>query len=169
MQTEAVFENIAERIQTEIGKAKHTLFIAVAWFTNKNIFNSILSRAKEGCDVTIIISDDSINANSGIDFSELEKHNSRFYKFGNGESELMHNKFCVIDNSIVINGSYNWSYKAENNSENIVINHDNSALAKQFIEEFRSLLKKINPSTDINIEPTMVGLVTLPRVSKNNE
>jgi len=39
MQTDAVFENIAERIQKEIGKAKKSVFIAVAWFTNKNLFN----------------------------------------------------------------------------------------------------------------------------------
>ena len=36
MQTEAVFENIAERIQQEISKAHKSLFIVVAWFTKKN-------------------------------------------------------------------------------------------------------------------------------------
>ena len=29
----------------------------------------------------------------------------------------MHNKFCIIDKSIVINGSYNWTRKAKNNFE----------------------------------------------------
>jgi hypothetical protein len=145
MQTDAVFENIAERIQSEISKAQHTLLIAVAWFTNKNIFNSILVKSKEGCNVSLIISDDAINANSHIDFSQLEKHNGRFYRFGNGDTELMHNKFCIIDNSTVITGSYNWSYKAENNFENVVINYDDRFLAEQFIREFHSLIRNINP------------------------
>lgn len=159
MQTDAVFENIAERIQNEIGKAQHTLLIAVAWFTNKNIFNSILLKAKEGCSVSLIISDDAINANSRIDFSQLEKHNGRFYKFGNGDTELMHNKFCVIDNSTVITGSYNWSYKAENNFENVVINYDDRFLAEQFIREFHSLIKTISPENHKEEKPFPVDVI----------
>jgi phosphatidylserine/phosphatidylglycerophosphate/cardiolipin synthase-like enzyme len=33
----------------------------------------------------------------------------------------MHNKFCVIDGQAVITGSFNWSYKARQNHENITI------------------------------------------------
>ena len=94
MQTEAVFENIADRIHQEIGKAQKSIFIAVAWFTNKNIFSEILSKAKSGCNVSLIISNDAINLNSQIDFSELDKYNSKCFKVGNGDTELMHNKFC---------------------------------------------------------------------------
>jgi phosphatidylserine/phosphatidylglycerophosphate/cardiolipin synthase-like enzyme len=61
MQTEAVFEEIANRIQQEISKAKKSIFIAVAWFTNKNLFNELLIKARNGCSVSIIISNDSIN------------------------------------------------------------------------------------------------------------
>ena len=46
MQTEAVFENIAERIQSEIKRAKKSIFIAIAWFTNKNIFNELLLKSE---------------------------------------------------------------------------------------------------------------------------
>lgn len=34
MHTEAVFEEIAKRIEQEIGKAQSSIIIAVAWFTN---------------------------------------------------------------------------------------------------------------------------------------
>jgi phosphatidylserine/phosphatidylglycerophosphate/cardiolipin synthase-like enzyme len=34
----------------------------------------------------------------------------------------MHNKFCVINNKILINGFYNWTYYAEDrNRENVLI------------------------------------------------
>src|SRR5450759_761512 len=99
MQTEAVFENIAERIQSEIRKAQKSVFIAVAWFTNKDLFNVLIEKAKDGCKVFLIISNDRINANSRITFELLEKYNSKCYKVGDGEMELMHNKFCVIDYS----------------------------------------------------------------------
>ena len=58
----------------------------------------------------------------------------------------MHNKFCVIDYSTVITGSYNWSYKAENNFENVILNYDDTALAEQFISEFNQIRKQFYPN-----------------------
>jgi hypothetical protein len=145
MQTEAVFEDIAERIQQEIGKAQKSIFIAVAWFTNRSLFNELVIKAKNGCSVYLIISNDDINLNSAIDFDELILNKSKVYKIGNGDSELMHNKFCVIDYSTVITGSYNWSYKAESNFENVIITTEDTTLAEQFISEFNNIRKQYYP------------------------
>ncbi len=145
MQTEAVFENIAERIQQEISKAQKSVFIAVAWFTNKNLFNELVNKAKNGCTVSLIISNDNINLNSSIDFEQLLTDKSKVYKIGNGDTELMHNKFCVIDYSTVITGSYNWSYKAESNFENVIITTNDTTLAEQFISEFNNIRKQYYP------------------------
>lgn len=164
MQTEAVFENIAERIQSEIKKAKKTVFIAVAWFTNKDLFNELLLKAKGGCKIFLIVSDDEINRNSKNDFESLINYNSKFYKVGNGNSELMHNKFCVIDYSTVITGSYNWSYKAETNFENVIINYDDTALAEQFISEFNQIRKHYYPD-----EPTVEIIFPLNKIIKRLE
>ena len=136
MHTEAVFEEIAKRIEQEIGKAQSSIIIAVAWFTNRNLFDVILKKAQQGCRVHLMITDDEINNNSQIDYRLLEQHQSHFYKIGNDEKALMHNKFCIIDHTIVITGSYNWSYKAEINHENIVIHYKDHELAKQFVAEF---------------------------------
>lgn len=145
MQTEAVFKNIAERIQQEISKAQKSVFIAVAWFTNKNLFKELVNKARKGCTVTLIISNDSINLNSAIDYDQLQIGKSKVYKIGNGDSKLMHNKFCIIDFSIVITGSYNWSYKAESNFENVIITSNDTTLAEQFISEFNIIRKQYYP------------------------
>ena len=145
MHTEAIFENIANRIIEEIQQANKSIFIAVAWFTNKIIFDQLLLKAKNGCHIQIILSNDEINKNSSIDFELLEKLNGKIYKIGNGNTELMHNKFCVIDYNTVITGSYNWSYKAENNFENIVINTNDTSLAEQFVTEFIQIKLKYYP------------------------
>lgn len=143
MQTEALFENIAERIQEEINKAQKLVIIAVAWFTNEHLFNELINKAKDGCSVSLIISDDEIN--TALDFSLLETEKSKVYRVGNGQTELMHNKFCVIDNNVVINGSYNWSYKAESNFENVVITIGDTTLAQQFITEFYNIRNRYFP------------------------
>lgn len=145
MQTEAIFENIAERIQTAIQGAQKSIFVAVAWFTNKNLFDELVTKAKSGCHVSLIISDDQINNQSGIDYQELAIHNSKVYKVGNGDTELMHNKFCVIDYGTVITGSYNWSYKAETNFENVIVTYNDTKLAEQFISEFDNIRMRYYP------------------------
>ena len=167
MQTEAIFENIAERIITEIQEANNSIYIAVAWFTNKSIFEQLIKKAKNGCQIQIIISNDLINENSSIDFNKLEKHNGKVYKIGNGDTELMHNKFCIIDFNTVITGSYNWSYKAENNFENIVINSNVTSLAEQFVTEFNQIKKKYYPNETIQNEFPIEIIIKRLEIIKN--
>lgn len=149
MQTEAVFEHIAERIQQEIAKAQRSIFIAVAWFTNKNLFEELVKKAIDGCSVSLIVSNDNINQNSAIDFNRLKTKTSNVYFIGNGDTELMHNKFCVIDYSTIITGSYNWSYKAEVNFENIIVTESDTVLAEQFITEFNNIRKRYYPDIEV--------------------
>ena len=139
MQTEAIFENIANRITLELEAAQHTIYIAVAWFTNRNLFNVLLEKAKEGVTVQLMLSNDFINQKSHVDYDQLNIASSGSYLIGDGNQDLMHNKFCVIDTDTVINGSYNWSYKAEKNHENILITKGDSVLAKQFIKQFKKI------------------------------
>lgn len=149
MQTEAVFENIASRIIHEIQKAEKSIFIAVAWFTNQKIFNQLIEKARQGCNVELIISNDKINNNSAIDFKLLKNSNGKIYKIGNGDTELMHNKFCVIDYTTIITGSYNWSYKAEINFENIVVTYEDLSLAEQFVKQFQQIKQLYYPEESI--------------------
>ena len=86
MQSEAVFDNIAERIFQEINKAQKSIFIAVAWFTNKNLFDELVKKARNGTTVSLIISNDNINLNSSIDFEKLLTAKSKVYKIGNGDT-----------------------------------------------------------------------------------
>ncbi len=148
MQTEAIFNNITERIRQELIDAKSSIIIAVAWFTNKTLFDTLLQKANEGCSVSLIISNDKINKNSSNNFSLLNTVNSYIYEIGDGDKDLMHNKFCVIDNRVVITGPFNWSYKAETNFENIVITYDDFSLAEQFIQEFHNIRTKYFPNED---------------------
>lgn len=148
MHTEAIFENIADRIISEINKAKSSIYIAVAWFTNQSIFDVLLQKDKEGCQINLIYSADQINKNSGIDFELLRTKNSQVFAIGDGKYNLMHNKFCVIDHCTVITGSYNWSNKAESNHENITITCGVTSLAEQFIIEYNKIKQRYYPKDE---------------------
>ena len=139
MQTEALFEDIADRIYLELEHAEKSIYIAVAWFTNRILFNVLLKKAQQGITVQLMLSNDHINQQSYVDYSQLNIGSSAAYLIGDGKKELMHNKFCVIDSDVVINGSYNWSYKAEKNHENILITKGDHVLAEQFIKQFKKI------------------------------
>lgn len=139
MQTEALFEGIADRIGLELEQADCSIYIAVAWFTNRTLFDALVEKAQQGITVQLMLSNDHINQQSHVDYDQLNIGNSAAYLIGDGKQDLMHNKFCIIDNDTVINGSYNWSYKAERNHENILITKGDSILAEQFIKQFKKI------------------------------
>ena len=57
------------------------------------------------------------------------------------ENGFMHHKFCIIDDEVLITGSYNWTYNAENrNIENIVIS-DVSSVVEEYKREFSRLVR----------------------------
>ena len=70
----------------------------------------------------------------------------------------------MIDYSTVITGSYNWSYKAETNFENVIINYNDTALAEQFISEFNQIRKHYYPD-----EPAVEIIFPLNKIIKRLE
>lgn len=142
MQTQAHFENIQEQIIKELNKAKRTVVIAVAWFTDKELFVSICQLATQGINIQLLLMNDDINNQCGIEYELLQKAGGKVWKIGNGNNDtLMHNKFCVIDEQVIINGSYNWTNKAKQNHESITVIQD-AELAYQFASEFEQLKKR---------------------------
>lgn len=140
--TEVIFENIEQRIITEIENAHYAIFVSVAWFTNKKLFNALLEKAKQNCYVSIIIQLDEINSQCGIDYSQIKIGRSECFIIPQ-TTELLHDKFCIIDFRKVITGSYNWTYKASQNSENILILND-PTIATQYISRFEQQKAKFD-------------------------
>lgn len=148
MQTTAHFECIHETILAELQKAEESVYVAVAWFTDRTLFDMLCKGARAGVRVELMLTNDAINfREGGLPFDTLHQAGGRVYAIGAGEEgeTLMHNKFCVIDEHTVITGSFNWSYKARQNHENITISTDAERLAGQFIAEFRQLRDRYAP------------------------
>lgn len=165
--TEVVFESIEQRIIKEIGEAHYAIFVSVAWFTNKKLFNALLEKASNNCYVSIIIQLDEINSQCGIDYSQIQIGRSECFKISK-DAELLHDKFCVIDFKKVITGSYNWTYKASTNSENILI-LDDPSVATQYISRFEQQKAKYQDSSiQTNIVDTPKKYVTIEHTCEAN-
>ena len=138
---QAHFQEIRDQIIKSIQSAKLSIWVAMAWFTDKEIANELLKKHWEGINIQVVVNDDEITKKYGLDFSSK---GIEFYK-GNPSSnfgkKIMHNKFCVIDFKKVIHGSYNWTNNAKYNNESITIT-ESRELAEEFAEQFIKL--KVN-------------------------
>lgn len=141
---------IKQRIISEITKATNNVYVAVAWFTDRDIANAIIIAKNRNVVVDIILSS---NINNEEVIRMLKAANISVHAFDTGDTRgLMHHKFCLFDNKISINGSFNFSYNAsKNNVENIVVSDDIS-LYEQFLTEFEQL--KYNIDNQISLTTT---------------
>ena len=131
----AHFLDIQNNIVSELDKARVSIIVVMAWFTNELIAEKLIEKRQEGLDVKVAIYDDGVNNKYGVNLKEVP-----LYRIRSKHGGIMHNKFCVIDNQIVITGSYNWTNNAEfRNEENISIIEDNST-ASDYSVKFRDLI-----------------------------
>ena len=132
--------NIQNVIQRELFTANSSIKIAVAWFTNDLLFQPLLLKLATGVKVDLILNKDEINLSSSIDFNLFAQQGGNLY--WNESNRLMHEKFCIIDDRVVITGSYNWTNKAEHNDESISVFTDDTSTILFYLDLFGKLSSK---------------------------
>ena len=75
-----------------------------------------------------------------MDFNAIEE--SGGFIHWNNTNTLMHDKFCIIDENIVITGSYNWTNKAEYNDESVMIIRNEVSVTSSYLNLFEKLINK---------------------------
>lgn len=135
--TLSYFEDIEKHIMSRLNSSHNIIFVAVAWFTNQLLFGGLMDALKKNVSVKILILDDILNRNEfGLDFGILTKLGAEV-RFAKPDCGTMHNKFCIIDD-MVITGSYNWTYHANKNNENILMT-DEYSVVSSYKKEFDRL------------------------------
>lgn len=99
-------------------------------FYDIDLKNMISSLAKKSKDIDVKVVMDSSNYEEQIKGDGIKLDNNE---------QLMHNKFCIIDEGIVITGSFNPTDNDNNyNNNNIIVIYSNT-LAKNYEDEFNEL------------------------------
>jgi hypothetical protein len=145
------FSGIRKQILEELDAATRKISVAVYWFTNETLFDKLMAKLNEGLSVEVIIHNDYINnRGSGLPFQDFIDKGGKFY-FSDSDNP-MHNKFCIIDDKVVINGSYNWTYYAEDkNRENALIIKEEKLVLDDFAAEYERLKSLTNQVNDIRV------------------
>lgn len=137
-------------IQKELFKAQKSIKIAVAWFTNDLLFQPLLLKLQAGVSVELILNKDEINdsGDNEIDFNSFTEAGGILH--WNASKTLMHEKFCIIDDSTIIYGSYNWTNKAEYNDESVAVSKDEEGTVSFYTALFNKLCKAYPAEDSIN-------------------
>jgi hypothetical protein len=146
MELKAHFSNIHKVIIDHLTQAQSEIVAAIAWFTDRDIFEVLYKKARSGVKVSLVLIGDEINKGpGGLNFQRLSVVGGQviFLPAGSRDEPIMHHKFCVIDRDIVITGSYNWSKKARSNDENITVVSDAVGFAEKYLNTFDSLIARV--------------------------
>lgn len=152
MELKAHFSNIHRVIIHHLDQAETEIVAAIAWFTDRDIFEVLCKKARSGIKVSVALIGDDINqGHGGLNFHRLSDFGGQvtFLPPGSRDSPTMHHKFCVIDSATVITGSYNWSHKARSNDENITIVTDSKNFAGSYLSTFDSLIARSGQSAPV--------------------
>jgi len=132
------FENI---LIDYIQKSKQSVYFLAYSFTSKNIANALIDAKKRGIEIKGVMDEDkSISQESSSVYSHLLK-NDIDVKLSPTNNKL-HSKVMIIDNSITITGSYNFTSKANsyNNEDSLIIKNEN--ITKIYTKNFNKIYFK---------------------------
>ena len=116
-----------------ISSAQKSIELAIYHLTSRSLAKALVMASKNGVSVRVYA--DGENAREYYSKINFLKKNGVPVKIESGEG-LMHNKFCVIDDSTVITGSYNWTTSADlKNDENLLL-IDSKEIARTYRLQF---------------------------------
>jgi len=126
-----------EHILTAVNAAQESIYFMAYSFTSDELAEALIERAKAGVTVRGVFDEIQYHSNSSTEFDTLI--NAGIGVRLDGNPRLMHHKVIIIDQQVVITGSYNFSNNAEhNNDENTLIIH-NQDITAQYLAEFQQI------------------------------
>ncbi len=127
-------DGVAARLVKLLRGAETSIYFMAYSMTADDFGDIIRQKAKDGLRVFGVMDESQVKSNKGGEFDPFQQAGLRVYLDGNPGQ--MHHKVIIIDEKIVITGSYNFSASAERkNDENVVIFFDEQ-IAAQYLAEF---------------------------------
>jgi len=131
-------DGVAKRILELINNAQDSIDFLAYTMTSDEIGQALRDKAQAGITVKGVMDDGQVKSD-GTEYNNFVDAGMDVRLDGN-EKGLMHHKVIIIDQEIVITGSYNFTASAEeNNDENVVILQDRNA-AQRYLEEFQRMV-----------------------------
>jgi phosphatidylserine/phosphatidylglycerophosphate/cardiolipin synthase-like enzyme len=118
-----------------IENAQESINFLAYSFTSDPIGDAIRAIAEEDVLVSGVMDSEQVKSNIGTEFDPFSQAGLDVLLDGN--EGLMHHKVMIIDESIVIFGSYNFTASAETKNDETLVVIYNEEIAAQFMNEFQ--------------------------------
>ncbi|GAB6025933.1 hypothetical protein CHUAL_011902 [Chamberlinius hualienensis] len=125
--------------------AKSSLDICVYMITSHELLSALFRIHKRGVEIKVI-TDGTFGDEDRTRIKELRAEGIAVRCNLPETKLLMHHKFAIVDNNILINGSFNWTWQAIiGNHENLFIT-SNKVNVVPYVNEFQRLWKEFEPA-----------------------
>ncbi|GAB4538791.1 MAG: phospholipase D-like domain-containing protein [Anaerolineales bacterium] len=120
-----------------LNAAQESVYFMAFSFTSNEVGAVVLQKAEEGLSVRGVMEEEQVKSNIGTEYDAFKQAGLNVRIDGNAGQ--MHHKVIIIDERVVVFGSYNFTNSAETrNDENMVI-IDNAEIASYFVGEFQTV------------------------------
>jgi hypothetical protein len=142
------FNGLAEQVSFHLSTTTNNIKAAVCWFSHTRIFEALICKLRSGVRVELLIEFDNQNIReNGLDFQSFIDMGGML--FANCNPGLMHHKFAILDDKMVLTGSFNWTYNS--NAENLLVT-DDQRVVTDFQQEFERQKNAAKRALTINKE-----------------
>ncbi len=120
-----------------LSNAQESIYFMAFSFTADELGDVIRERAESGVTVAGVMDEEQVKSNQGTEYDLFRQAGLDVYIDSNPGQ--MHHKIMIVDERIVIVGSYNFTNSAETrNDENLLVIY-NEEIATQFLDEFKRI------------------------------
>jgi hypothetical protein len=124
----SLYDNPQKEIIKNINQAETFINIAMYIFTDKEIAIPLAKARERGVKVRVYLDQDQVDYKYSQSRFLVQKGIKTRISSNN---YIMHNKFAIIDNRILLTGSYNWTFSAHSrNDENLMVIDDPDVIAR---------------------------------------
>jgi len=127
-------DHVMDKLVALVGVAQHSVRFIIFTYTDKNLSAAMIARYQAGVDVQGII--ENRGASQG---ALVPLFCAKVPVRTDGNKYTMHHKVIVIDEHIVITGSFNFTNTADTANDDNVLIIDDPVLAKLYLDEFDRL------------------------------
>ena len=130
-------DNVQASFVDLVNNAQQSIYFMAFSFTADEIGDAVRNRARDGVVVAGVMETEQVNSNIGTEFDLFKQAALDVLRDGNDGQ--MHHKVMIIDESIVILGSYNFTNSAETKNDETLIVVYSKEIAAQFMAEFQRI------------------------------
>jgi phosphatidylserine/phosphatidylglycerophosphate/cardiolipin synthase-like enzyme len=133
-------DGVASRVYDILTEAEKSIHFLAFSFTSDDLGQIIRTQAENGVDVAGVMDEGQVKSNIGTEYDLFKQAGLKVFVDSN--EGLMHHKTIIIDDRIVITGSYNFTNSAETrNDENLIVIY-NQPIAEFYTKEFQRIYQQ---------------------------